>query len=66
MFTIFVAIIFGSMSAGRAFAFAPDIAKAKSAAASIMSLIECVPTIDTWSNTGKNVNIIDSSIKLIG
>ncbi|CAG8810286.1 9794_t:CDS:1, partial [Racocetra fulgida] len=63
MFTVFVAVIFGSMSAGRAFAFAPDIAKARTAAASIISLIERVPTIDTWSNTGKNVNIIDGHIK---
>ncbi|CAG8671031.1 34067_t:CDS:2, partial [Gigaspora margarita] len=54
MFTVFVAVIFGSMSAGRAFAFAPDIVKARCAAASIMSLIERVPTIDTWSNTVLN------------
>ncbi|KAF0388088.1 P-loop containing nucleoside triphosphate hydrolase protein [Gigaspora margarita] len=63
MFTVFVAIIFGSMSVGRAFAFAPDIAKARTTTASIMSLIERVPTIDTWSDTGKNVNIIDGHIK---
>ncbi|CAG8442720.1 24844_t:CDS:2 [Gigaspora rosea] len=55
MFTVFVAVIFGSMSAGRAFAFAPDIAKARTAAASIISLIEGVPTIDTWSNTDLDI-----------
>ncbi|CAG8459256.1 3999_t:CDS:2 [Racocetra fulgida] len=61
MFIVFVAVIFGSMSAGRALAFAPKIARARSAAASIMSLIERVPAIDTWSNTV--LNGIDLEIK---
>ncbi|KAF0442740.1 P-loop containing nucleoside triphosphate hydrolase protein [Gigaspora margarita] len=63
MFTVFMAVIFGSMSAGRAFAYAPDVAKAKSAAASIMSIIERVPTIDAWSHTGKKIEKIEGHLK---
>ncbi|RHZ65755.1 hypothetical protein Glove_311g36 [Diversispora epigaea] len=38
MFTVFFTIIFGSMAAGRAFQFVPDIVKAKQAAASLQLL----------------------------
>ncbi|CAG8486333.1 2351_t:CDS:2 [Paraglomus occultum] len=65
MFTVFIAIIFGSMSAGRAFAFAPDIAKAKSSAASIISLLERVPKIDTWSKEGRNLEEIEGQVEFI-
>ncbi|RHZ65785.1 hypothetical protein Glove_311g54 [Diversispora epigaea] len=63
MFTVFFAIIFGSMSAGRAFQFIPDIMKAKQAAASIISLIERKPMIDTWSNSGKKIENIEGLIE---
>ncbi|CAH1758914.1 12613_t:CDS:2 [Entrophospora sp. SA101] len=61
-FTIFVAIIFGSMSAGRVFGFAPDIVKAKSAAASIIALLESKQNI---GNDGERVNNIKGHIKFI-
>ncbi|CAG8441545.1 4408_t:CDS:2 [Scutellospora calospora] len=63
MFTVFMAIIFGSMSAGRVFAYAPDMAKAKSASATILSLLERIPLIDTWRQTGKKVETIEGHLK---
>ncbi|CAG8744794.1 3747_t:CDS:2, partial [Cetraspora pellucida] len=63
MFTVFMAVIFGSMSAGRAFAYAPDMAKAKVAAASIMSIVERVPTIDAWFTGGKKVDKVEGHVK---
>ncbi|CAG8447136.1 15414_t:CDS:2 [Acaulospora colombiana] len=63
MFIVFMAVIFGSMSAGRVFAFAPDMVKARSAAASIISLIERTPTIDAWSQSGKRVEKVEGHIE---
>ncbi|CAG8492585.1 15641_t:CDS:2 [Acaulospora morrowiae] len=63
MFVVFMAVIFGSISAGRVFAFAPDMVKAKSAAASIISLIERTPTIDTWSQSGQRLDEIEGLIE---
>ncbi|RHZ65754.1 hypothetical protein Glove_311g37 [Diversispora epigaea] len=63
MFTVFFTIIFGSMAAGRAFQFVPDIVKAKQAAASIISLIERNPMIDTWSKSGKKIENIEGLIE---
>ncbi|RHZ85023.1 hypothetical protein Glove_73g31 [Diversispora epigaea] len=63
MFTVFFAIIFGSMAAGRAFQFVPDILKAKQSAASIISLIERKPMIDTWSKSGQQIENIEGHIE---
>ncbi|CAG8595233.1 12948_t:CDS:2, partial [Acaulospora morrowiae] len=63
MFTVFIALVFGSMSAGRVFSYAPDIAKARTSAASIISLIERNPIIDTWSQSGKQVKEINGHIQ---
>ncbi|GES94504.1 ABC multidrug transporter Mdr1 [Rhizophagus clarus] len=63
MFTVFMAIVFGSISAGRVFAFAPDMAKAKSSAATIISLLERTPLIDSWSQSGKKLDEIEGNIK---
>ena len=57
MFTVFMAIIFGSMSAGRAFAFAPDLSKAKESARIIFSLLDRRPEIDTLDPSGKQLEI---------
>jgi len=58
-----MAVIFGSMSAGHVFAFAPDVAKAKSSAAAIISLLERTPLIDSWSHTGKKMEKVEGNIK---
>ncbi|CAG8719837.1 3389_t:CDS:2 [Cetraspora pellucida] len=53
VYTIYIAIVVGSSFTGRYFVYAPDIAKAKSASASIISILERVPKIDTWKNSEK-------------
>ncbi|CAG8761681.1 16888_t:CDS:2, partial [Racocetra fulgida] len=63
MFTVFMAIMFGSMSAGRVFAYVPDMSRAKSASATIISLLERVPIIDTWRQSGKKVETIEGHLK---
>ncbi|KAF0561083.1 P-loop containing nucleoside triphosphate hydrolase protein [Gigaspora margarita] len=63
MFTIYAAIIMGSASVGRAFAHAPDIAKARSASTTIISLLERIPIIDTWSQSGVKVRTIKGHLK---
>ncbi|CAG8737867.1 278_t:CDS:2, partial [Racocetra fulgida] len=63
MFVVYSAIIIGSQSIGRAFAYAPDIGKARSASATIVSLLERVPVIDTWNQGGEKVNTIDGHLK---
>lgn len=62
-FVVFMAIIFGSMSAGRVFAFAPDIIRGKSAAATIISLLERTPSIDIWSRTGRKLEKVEGYVK---
>ncbi|CAI2174744.1 14933_t:CDS:2 [Funneliformis geosporum] len=58
-----MAVIFGAISSGRIFAYAPDITRAKISAESIISLIESFPRIDTWSNNGKKIDVAKGHIK---
>ena len=62
-FTVFVAVIFGSMGAGRIFAYAPDFSKAVDAGASILRLLTKVPIIDSWSTIGKKVDSVSGEIE---
>ena len=58
MFQFFVcysAVIFGAQSAGTIFTFAPDMSKAKEAAAELKTLSDRQPLIDTWSEKGDPV-----------
>ena len=50
-----MAVIFGAQGAGQAFAFAPDITKAKSATVEVTQLLEHQPDIDAWSEKGQHV-----------
>ncbi|CAG8837137.1 36734_t:CDS:2, partial [Gigaspora margarita] len=63
MYTIYTAIIVGLLFSGRLFAYAPDIAKAKSASDSIMSLLEHVPKIDTWRQDGEKIKTVKGHLK---
>ncbi|CAG8655675.1 10437_t:CDS:2, partial [Cetraspora pellucida] len=63
MFIVYSAVIIGSQNAGRAFVFAPDITKAKSASATIISLLERVPIIDTWDKGGEKVETVNGHLK---
>jgi len=62
-FLCFSAVIFGSQSAGTVFSFAPDMGKAKTAAADMKSLFDLKPEIDTWSTDGKVLDSIDGHIE---
>ncbi|CAG8709877.1 12709_t:CDS:2, partial [Racocetra persica] len=63
MFTIHTAIIMGTSFAGRIFVNTSDITKAKSASATIISLLERVPMIDTWCQSGEKFKIVTGHLK---
>lgn len=62
-FLCFSAVIFGAQSAGTIFSFAPDIAKASHAAASLKTLFDRKPEIDSWSQDGEKVQSIEGHIE---
>lgn len=51
-FTIFTAIVFGSIQAGNVFNFVPDISNASNAGTSMFALLDQKPQIDIQSNEG--------------
>ena len=61
-FVCFSEIIFGAQSAGIIFSFAPDMGKAKNAAAQIKDLFDRKPSIDIWSTEGEHVEYIEGAI----
>ena len=60
-----MAVLFGSMSSGRIFAYAPDIMKARDSAASIMNLLESTSRIDSWSTEGERIEMLKVTSNLI-
>ncbi|GBB93073.1 hypothetical protein RclHR1_02100022 [Rhizophagus clarus] len=62
-YAVFMAVLFGAMSSGRIFGYAPNMTKAKLSAETIMKLIESVPTIDSWSKDGKKIENVKGYIK---
>ncbi|KAI9662049.1 MAG: GTPase-activating protein [Alyxoria varia] len=60
-FICFTAVIFGAQSAGTIFSFAPDMSKAKNAAAELKFLSDRKPPIDVASSSGSSVD--DGSVK---
>ncbi|PKX90113.1 ABC transporter ATP-binding protein [Aspergillus novofumigatus IBT 16806] len=62
-FLCFSAVIFGAQSAGTIFSFAPDIAKARHAVASLKALFDRTPDIDSWSHDGEVVRIIEGHVE---
>lgn len=62
-FLCFTAVIFGAQSAGTIFSFAPDMGKAKHAAASMKTLFDRKPEIDTWSQDGKVLDSVEGAIE---
>lgn len=62
-FVCFMAIVFGAQSAGTIFSFAPDMGKAHQAVASLKTLFDRKPTVDTWSNEGASVSSMRGSIE---
>ncbi|WFD42163.1 ABC-type xenobiotic transporter [Malassezia psittaci] len=51
-FTIFTAVVFGSIQAGNVFNYVPDISNARTSAAAVFSLLDNVPEIDAESSHG--------------
>lgn len=62
-FLCFSAVIFGAQSAGTIFSFAPDIAKARHAAANLKALFDRTPEIDSWSYDGEMVESIEGHVE---
>ncbi|KAF2434909.1 ATP-binding cassette transporter ABC4 [Tothia fuscella] len=62
-FICFSSIIFGAQSAGTIFSFAPDMSKAKHAAAELQALFDRVPEIDSWSEEGEKIERMDGYIE---
>lgn len=52
VFIVFTAVVFGSLFAGQAGAFAPDYGKAKQSANRIFALLNREPVIDGYSEEG--------------
>ncbi|XP_018431833.1 PREDICTED: ATP-binding cassette sub-family B member 5 isoform X2 [Nanorana parkeri] len=52
VFLVFVILTYGAMSVGQTLSFAPDYAKAKSAASHLFALFDREPTIDSYSLQG--------------
>ncbi|KAK9235080.1 P-loop containing nucleoside triphosphate hydrolase protein [Lipomyces kononenkoae] len=51
-YVTFMAVVFGSQSAGIMFSYASDLGKAYQATQNIKQLLELKPQIDTWSDEG--------------
>ncbi|KAJ5212040.1 GTPase-activating protein [Penicillium cinerascens] len=62
-FLCFSVVIFGAQSAGTMFSYAPDIAKARHAAASLKALFDRTPEIDSWSRDGEMVQSIEGHVE---
>ncbi|RAL10080.1 ABC multidrug transporter Mdr1 [Aspergillus homomorphus CBS 101889] len=62
-FVCFSEILFGAQSAGTVFSFAPDMGKAKNAAAEFRRLFDRKPQIDTWSEEGETLQSVEGSIE---
>ena len=62
-FVCFSAIIFGAQSAGTIFSFAPDMGKARSAAAELKILFDRKPEIDSWSQDGERIQHMEGTIE---
>ncbi|KAG9675942.1 P-loop containing nucleoside triphosphate hydrolase protein, partial [Aureobasidium melanogenum] len=62
-FLCFSAVIFGAQSAGTIFSFAPDMGKAKQAAAELKALFDRQPEIDSWSEDGEKLSSVEGHIE---
>ncbi|KAL4942135.1 hypothetical protein BDV06DRAFT_192977 [Aspergillus oleicola] len=62
-FVCFSEILFGAQSAGTIFSFAPDMGKAKNAAAEFRRLFDRKPEIDNWSDEGEKLDTVEGEIE---
>ncbi|CZR68534.1 related to multidrug resistance protein [Phialocephala subalpina] len=62
-FICFASTIFGAQAAGGIFSFAPDMGKSKQAADALKTLLDRVPEIDSWSEEGEKVDVVQGAIE---
>ncbi|KAG5760727.1 hypothetical protein H9Q69_013400 [Fusarium xylarioides] len=62
-FLCFMAVIFGTQSAGTIFSLAPDMGKAHHAAGELKKLFDRQPVIDTWSDSGERLLEVDGTLE---
>ncbi|XP_052577067.1 multidrug resistance protein 2 isoform X2 [Peromyscus californicus insignis] len=60
---VFSAVVFGAMAAGNASSFAPDYAKAKVSASHVITIMEKIPEIDSYSPEGLQPNTLEGNVK---
>lgn len=51
-YVVFMCITLGAQAAGQLFSYAPDMGKAKQAAANVYRILKAQPLIDVWSQNG--------------
>lgn len=62
-FVCFSEVIYGAQAAGSVFSNAPDMGKAKNAAAELKTLFDRQPSIDVWSKVGESIDNVSGSIE---
>lgn len=62
-FVCFSEVMFGTQTAGSLFSFAPDMGKAKNAAAEIRNLLDRKPEIDPSSDEGEKINHVEGMVE---
>nr|XP_033786801.1 ATP-binding cassette sub-family B member 5 isoform X3 [Geotrypetes seraphini] len=63
IFLVFSLLAYGAMAAGQTLSFAPDYAKAKSAAAHLFALFERIPAIDSYSQEGQKLDTFNGTVE---
>ncbi|KAM9308184.1 ATP-binding cassette sub-family B member 5-like [Gastrophryne carolinensis] len=64
VFLVFTLLAYGAISVGQSMSFAPDYAKAKSAASHLFALFNKQPAIDSYSEQGEKLEQFNGNIKL--
>lgn len=63
VFLVFSLIAYGAMAVGQTLSFAPDYAKAKSAASHLFALFDRTPIIDSYSEEGQKLDTFQGSVE---
>nr|XP_014352475.1 PREDICTED: multidrug resistance protein 1-like isoform X1 [Latimeria chalumnae] len=63
VFIVFNLMVYGSLALGQTISFAPDYAKAKSAAAHIFALLEQEPAVDGYSDKGLKPDTCNGTVE---
>ncbi|XP_072268653.1 ATP-binding cassette sub-family B member 5-like [Pyxicephalus adspersus] len=64
VFLVFSLLAYGAITIGQTLSFAPDYAKAKSAASHLFALFNSQPAIDSYSDQGKKLETCQGNIEL--